>query len=56
MTTQVTCKCGAIYERSTSKLPVRDKDSYECAVCGKTLESWNSSTIPEFRLVERPEK
>jgi hypothetical protein len=51
-TTTVTCeKCGAVYERSTTKVTFRDKDTAECT-CGHTLESWNGSQIPSFRKIK----
>jgi hypothetical protein len=49
------CSCGAVYERETHKLQYRDHDSYECRICGETLETWNGSVIPEFKLVQRPD-
>ena len=36
--TIVTCECRAVYGRTTTKLTVRDKDSFECK-CGHTIES-----------------
>jgi len=53
---QVVCKCGAVYERTEFKLPVRDSDSASCQICGTELESWSSSRVPKFLLVKRPEK
>lgn len=52
---EVKCKCGAVYERGEIKLPVRDKDSYECSVCGETLDRWNASRIPTYKLISRPD-
>lgn len=52
---QMTCECGAVYEVGSMKLPVRDKDSYNCDVCGKELDRWNASNIPTFTLIKRPE-
>jgi transposase-like protein len=51
----VTCACGAEYERTEEKVIFRDKDSFECHRCGKTLESWNGSRIPLFKLIKEPE-
>jgi hypothetical protein len=54
MATEVTCpKCGAVYERTAYRAGITDRDSFECEVCNETLESWNSTTIPEFRLIRR---
>ena len=51
---QVSCECGAIYERTEDKLIFRDIDSFECRFCGRTLESWSGSRIPVFRLISEP--
>jgi hypothetical protein len=52
--TKVTCKqCGAVYERTASKVPFRDNDSYNC-VCGRELYSWNGSYIYSFKLLSAP--
>jgi hypothetical protein len=34
--------------------PTREVDSFECAYCGDTLESWNSAWVPSFRLIIGP--
>ncbi len=51
---QVTCECGAIYERTEDKLRFRDTDSFECRFCARTLERWSGSRIPIFRLICEP--
>ena len=38
MKRQVTCDCGAVYERTEEKLTFRDSDSFQCSRCGNTLE------------------
>ena len=48
-------KCGAVYERTETKLAFRDKDNYNCDICGQELESWNGSRIPMFKLIKRPD-
>jgi predicted SprT family Zn-dependent metalloprotease len=48
------CKCGAIYRRTESMAPERQISSYECAMCGSTLESWNTAWAPSFRLIAGP--
>jgi hypothetical protein len=52
-----TCgKCGAVYEViGYRKLPARDRDSFECDLCGETVARWNASSIPQFKLVKRPD-
>ena len=48
------CKCGAIYRRTESMAPGREVSSYECSVCGETIENWNSTWVPSYRLVAGP--
>jgi len=33
--------CGAVYKITRFKIPMRDKDSEHCEVCGEELISWN---------------
>jgi hypothetical protein len=50
--TEKTCPdCGAVYEVTQIKVPMRDKDREECA-CGHILASWDGSNIPQFRLIK----
>jgi hypothetical protein len=55
MKRQVTCECGAVYERTEEKLTFRDSDSFSCRCCGATLETWSGSRIPVFRLIKEPD-
>jgi hypothetical protein len=57
MTMTITCECGAIYERAEKSVVSRDKDSFNCHICGHKLESWSGelSRIPVFKLMRRPE-
>jgi hypothetical protein len=34
--------------------PSRQIASFECAVCGTTMESWNTAWVPAYRLVAGP--
>jgi hypothetical protein len=34
----------------------REIDSYQCLVCERTLENWNSAWVPVYRLIARPLK
>jgi hypothetical protein len=45
------CACGAIYRRTEALAPGREIGSFECAVCGVTMESWNTAWVPAYRLV-----
>jgi hypothetical protein len=56
MNERVTCGCGAMYEIvDYTHLTMRDKDSYDCDVCSANVISWDGSSIPSLRLVQRPE-
>lgn len=56
MLTKETCPtCGSVYEVTKIKLPTRDRDSFDCNVCNTQLASWNGSSIPSYRLIERNE-
>jgi hypothetical protein len=50
------CECGALYERSEAeaKGPERQVAAFECRLCGMTLESWNSTNIPTYRILAGP--
>jgi hypothetical protein len=48
------CKCGAVYSRTQSMAPGREVNSFECAVCGETLESWNTAWVPTYRMIIGP--
>jgi hypothetical protein len=34
--------------------PERQMASFECAVCGVTLETWNTAWTPTYRLIAGP--
>jgi hypothetical protein len=50
------CKCGAVYRRTESLASTREIESFECTVCGVTMENWNSAWVPTYRLVAGPLK
>ncbi len=47
--------CGSVYHLTSNHIPVRDKDTIECQVCGTQIFSWNESKIWYSKLVERHE-
>jgi hypothetical protein len=49
-----TCKCGAVYDRSEHIVEGREISSFECAVCGATIENWNSAWVPRYRFIACP--
>jgi DNA-directed RNA polymerase subunit RPC12/RpoP len=46
-------QCQSVYEKIEKRLPVRDSDYFNCQVCGHRMDTWNSTTVPSYRLVER---
>lgn len=57
MTTErSTCsKCGSTLEIRCIKLPVRDKDTLSCPVCGEHIMSWNEAKTWDAKVIERVE-
>jgi hypothetical protein len=53
---QRNCRCGAIYHRSEAMAPSREIDSFECTVCGVTLEAWDTAWVPSYRLISAPDE
>jgi hypothetical protein len=49
-----TCKCGAVYDRSEHIVEGREVSGFECAVCGATIENWNSAWVPRYRFIACP--
>jgi hypothetical protein len=49
-----TCNCGAVYSRTEHMAKSREIASFECAVCGQTMESWNTTWVPLYRFVAGP--
>jgi hypothetical protein len=56
MATIVRCNCGAEYKRTETKFLVPQTGDATCKVCKAALESWwNSTHIPSFELIKRPD-
>ena len=49
-----TCKCGLVYSRSEAMAASREIGSFECAVCGATMETWKTAWVPKYRLIAGP--
>lgn len=49
-----TCHCGAVYSRTEAMASARQIASFECSVCGATMESWNTAWVPTYRLIAGP--
>jgi len=47
-----TCqKCGATYSVIHRRIPQKDKDQFNCVVCGHLMDSWNDTQYPEYTLI-----
>jgi hypothetical protein len=46
--------CGALYSL-THLLTSSESNSATCVVCLKIMDKWNTTKIPSFRLIQRPE-
>jgi hypothetical protein len=49
-----TCYCRAVYRRTQIIAVACEISSFECELCGTTLETWNSSWVPRYRLIAGP--
>jgi hypothetical protein len=45
---------NAVYRRTESMAKVREIASFECPICGETLETWNTAWVPTYRLIAGP--
>ncbi|MET4663474.1 hypothetical protein ABIC17_000366 [Sphingomonas sp. PvP056] len=49
-----TCeKCTAGYRVTVTRYPMRDKDSFNCTVCGHLMDEWNSTESKAYTLIKR---
>ena len=48
------CQSGAVYFRTEHVALRREIESFDCKLCGATIESWNSALVPRFRFVAGP--
>ena len=49
-TSQVTCPCGALYERTEFNAAPRETDSFICTICGEILEVFAKTKAPSYRI------
>jgi predicted Zn finger-like uncharacterized protein len=47
--------CGALYAVTHSRVSESDSNIAKCVVCGHTMEKRESTTVPIYNLVHRPE-
>jgi DNA-directed RNA polymerase subunit RPC12/RpoP len=42
--------CGSIYSVTLQRFPTKEKDQFNCTVCGHLMKSWNSTTSRDYEL------
>ena len=47
--------CGAPYAVTYSRLSNSDSNVAKCVVCGQIMDQWDSTKVPIFKLIHRPE-
>jgi hypothetical protein len=47
--------CGALYSVTYSRLSKSDSNIAKCVVCLQIMTSWDSTKVPIYKLVQRPE-
>jgi predicted Zn finger-like uncharacterized protein len=47
--------CGALYAVTHSRLPKSESNVAKCVVCLQTMDKWDSTKVPVYKLVQRPE-
>jgi len=52
----VICKCGACYLRAELAMlsHPRKEGRFNCSACGATLETWDGTVSPVYRLTDLP--
>jgi predicted Zn finger-like uncharacterized protein len=47
--------CGALYSVTHARLPKSDKKIAKCVVCAQTMDERDSTKVPIYKLIHRPE-
>jgi len=47
--------CGALYSVTHSRLPRSESNVAKCVVCRQTMDKWDSTKVPTYKLIHRPE-
>jgi len=47
--------CGAFYAVTYSVSPKKESNAAKCAVCLQIMDKWDSTNIPTYKLIQRPE-
>jgi predicted Zn finger-like uncharacterized protein len=53
----ITCEhCKSVYSVILHRLPSKDSDYFNCSTCGKLLQKWSDTRVPEFTLKQKADK
>ena len=47
--------CGALYAVTYSQSPRSESNTAKCVVCLQIMDKWDSTNVPAYKLVQRPE-
>ena len=47
--------CGALYSVTRARLSNRESNVAKCVVCLQTIDTWDSTDVPTYKLIQRPE-
>jgi predicted Zn finger-like uncharacterized protein len=47
--------CGALYSVTRARLSNRESNVAKCVVCLQTMDTWDSTDVPTYKLIQRPE-
>jgi transcription elongation factor Elf1 len=47
--------CGALYAVTLSRRAKIESNVAKCLVCLQIMDRWNSSSVPTYKLIQRPE-
>ena len=47
--------CGALYSVTHSRLSESDSNIAKCLVCLQIMDKWDSTDVPIYKLIQRPE-
>jgi transcription elongation factor Elf1 len=48
--------CGSLYSVTYSRLSKSNSNIAKCVVCLQIMTSWDSTKVPIYKLVQRPEE
>lgn len=51
VSTEMCRNCGAVYQVTLRHAPARQHDWYHCAVCGRLMGEWDSTSLPSYTFL-----